>query len=348
MNFIGSQTLETERLILRKTIEEDLKVLWNILLIPDVRQYYLMCKISPNWHEEEKWQYKKLARAGNEDVFQWSIVLKDNNKCIGQISCQESSSKNLAIRDVGWFIDPNYQGNGYAYEAASAMLDYMFRKVGIEEIRTCAAEVNKSSYLLMERLGFHRDEKRDCSLEYPYGGKQKCLAYVLNKNEYISDGKIKLRKLMDNEWDYKYLHKWCSVHDVYLAFEQRILSYEEIVDKYRPRVSDDSKMKVFFILYHYLPIGIVQYQIVDGFCEIDIFIGENYLYNKGIGTRALTLLIEYLRNHGEWYFRMSPLKDNLRAIRCYQKVGFTTIEEETKEDSIGEIKKYLVMELVGR
>ena len=79
MNFIGSQTLETERLILRKTIEEDLKVLWNILLIPDVRQYYLMCKISPNWHEEEKWQYKKLARAGNEDVFQWSIVLKDNS-----------------------------------------------------------------------------------------------------------------------------------------------------------------------------------------------------------------------------------------------------------------------------
>lgn len=348
MKLIGSEIIETERLILRKTMEEDLKTLWNILLIPEVREYYLTHKINSNWKNEEKLQKKKLAKSSDLDTFQWSIVLKEDNKCIGQVTCLEVGHKNKAIRDVSWFIDPKYQGKGYAYEAASAMIDYMFQKVEIEEIRTCVAEVNYDAWRLLERLGFSRDTKRDLSFKYPYSGKVKCLAFVLNKDEYISDGEIKLRRLTDSEFDYEYLHKWCSVHDVYLAFEQRILSYDEIVEKYRPRVSKDSKIKVFIINYHYMPIGLVQYQVVDGFCEIDIFIGDNYLYNKGIGTRTLKLFISYLRKHGEWYFRMVPLKDNLRAIRCYQKVGFTTIEEETKEDSIGEVKKYLVMELVGR
>lgn len=44
---------------------------------------------------------------------------------------------------------------------------------------------------------------------------------------------IYLRNIEDNEIDYKMLYKWCSNPKVYKYFEQRILSYEEIVDKYK-------------------------------------------------------------------------------------------------------------------
>ena len=46
---------------------------------------------------------------------------------------------------------------------------------------------------------------------------------------------IYLRNIEDNEFDYKKLYKWCSNPKVYKYFEQRALSYEEIVDKYKKK-----------------------------------------------------------------------------------------------------------------
>ena len=89
MKYIGSKVLETDHLILRPTCEDDLKVLWTILLDERVSRYYLVSKINKDWETEKKWQYSKLSHALDKNVFQWSIVLKDTNKCIGQISCQK-------------------------------------------------------------------------------------------------------------------------------------------------------------------------------------------------------------------------------------------------------------------
>lgn len=46
MKYIGSKVLETDNLILRPTQEEDLKVLWEILLDENVSRYYLTSKIN--------------------------------------------------------------------------------------------------------------------------------------------------------------------------------------------------------------------------------------------------------------------------------------------------------------
>lgn len=53
MNLLWSKTLETERLLLHKTEEKDLKELWEILLIEDVSKYYLTTKINYNWEDEK-------------------------------------------------------------------------------------------------------------------------------------------------------------------------------------------------------------------------------------------------------------------------------------------------------
>lgn len=157
MKFLGSKQLETKRLILHKTEEKDLKELWNILCLEEVSKYYLTTKINYDWEKEKKWQYKKLEMSSNKDVFIWTIELKDTNEIIGQISVQEGPNQdNPSIRDIGWFLDPNYQGKGYAFEAAQEVLKYMFLEVEIDSILTCAAMVNTSSWKLMEKLGFKR------------------------------------------------------------------------------------------------------------------------------------------------------------------------------------------------
>lgn len=156
MKYIGSKVLETDHLILRPTCEDDLKVLWTILLDERVSRYYLVSKINEDWEIEKKWQYSKLSHALDKNVFQWSIVLKDTNKCIGQISCQNIINYPDDVRDVGWFLDYNYQGLGFGSEAAKKMLDYMFKEVLIRKVETSAAMINVPSWKIMEKLGFHR------------------------------------------------------------------------------------------------------------------------------------------------------------------------------------------------
>lgn len=157
MNLSWSQTLETERLLLHKTEEKDLKELWKILCIDDVSRYYLTTKINYNWKDEKERQYKKLEESSNADIFRWTIELKDSNKVIGQISMpEESNSNDIEIRDIGWFISPEFQKKWYAYEAAFEILKYMFLKVEIKAVKTVSAINNPNSWKLMENLGFKR------------------------------------------------------------------------------------------------------------------------------------------------------------------------------------------------
>lgn len=96
-----------------------------------------------DWERQKTFYEKKIEFIQSQDDSQkytWSIFLKDTNTVIGQITCQPKDNEPENIRDVGWFISPNYQGQGYVTEAAVAVLDFMFNEVEITDIQTSAAE----------------------------------------------------------------------------------------------------------------------------------------------------------------------------------------------------------------
>ena len=166
------------------------------------------------------------------------------------------------------------------------------------------------------------------------------------------DDKVCLKLLNDNDEDYKLLYKWYHNKKVYTYFEQRILTYNEIVDKYSKRTSLDSITPVYMILYNNKPVGIIQYtrlsneskrrlHISDDGYEIDIFIGEEGYYHMGIGSRAIEMLIKNLDDNK--IFVMVSEIDNINAIKCYQKVGFVKTVIISEEDTIGVMKQKVVM-----
>ena len=190
MNMLGSKVIETERLILRPTEERDLRVLYDILIIPEVNKYYLTCKIGKTFEDDYIWQVKKLERAKNNDVFQWSIIKKDEDKCIGQISVQEKEDNPVNIRDIGWFIDPKEQRKGYAFEAAKNVIDYMFNEVGIDAIETSSAVCNPASYGLMDKLGFKKRGEETHKQKYTFIEELiDCYSYGITKEEYSNKEK---------------------------------------------------------------------------------------------------------------------------------------------------------------
>jgi aminoglycoside 6'-N-acetyltransferase len=60
---------------------------------------------------------------------------------------------------------------------------------------------------------------------------------------------------------------------------------------------------------------------------IDQFIGEPQYWNKGIGTRLVTGMVQYLlEEKGATIVIMDPQVRNTRAIQCYEKCGFEKVK----------------------
>ena len=200
MKLIGSKTIETERLILRSSKMEEQKRLWEILMIPEVNKWYLTgAKKHANnpshwtWENQEKFYKSKVEKADNNDVFVWSVFLRPEytnsgyEQIIGQVSAQENG-ENITIRDVGWFINPTYQGKGYATESAHAMINYMFKEVKILKISSSAVKDNISSCRIFEKLGFNKTgEVIDESPYTFYDGLLTFSKYELTKEVYFNN-----------------------------------------------------------------------------------------------------------------------------------------------------------------
>lgn len=200
MNFIGSETIETDRLILRKSTMMEQKRLWEILMMPEVNKWYLVGakkyahdKEHWTWEVQEKFYQAKVAKASDKDVFYWSVFLKPEytnsgkEEVIGQVSAHEYG-EDLSIRDVGWYLDPAYQGKGYASEAAKAMINYMFKKVEIEKIISGAVKDNIASCKVFEKLGF--DKIGEVTHDSPYtfyDGVLTFSQYELTRKRYLSN-----------------------------------------------------------------------------------------------------------------------------------------------------------------
>lgn len=59
--------------------------------------------------------------------------------------------------EIGWVFNPKFQNNGYASEAATAILKFGFEKMNLHRIiATCQPE-NIPSYRVMEKIGMRRE-----------------------------------------------------------------------------------------------------------------------------------------------------------------------------------------------
>ena len=157
---------------------------------------------------------------------------------------------------------------------------------------------------------------------------------------------IELISFSDTPSNYQLLNKWCSDKNVYEWFEQRVLSYGEIKEKYQRKLLE-GKQKLFMVYYQTKPIGFVQiYQYDDiifdeikeykNIYEFDLFIGEVDYLSKGLGSKIVDYVDKYIYDyyHADCIL-LRPFKRNTRAIRCYQKNNYQIIKEYDSHDTLG-------------
>lgn len=83
--------------------------------------------------------------------------------------------------DIGYRFKKEYWGNGYATEAARAIIDHGFNVLGLDLIIAIALPENKASIRIMEKVGMMFDKRA------PYDEViREAIWYKLDRSAYIS------------------------------------------------------------------------------------------------------------------------------------------------------------------
>lgn len=148
-----SPNLETERLILRRYIPEDIESFYKLIHDDRLQKFIKF----PNLTKEEELEYINdcISKADTDSREKWSIVLKSNNEVIGNISVNRIEKKHYTC-EIGYVIHYDYWGNGYASEALKAVSDYLLDN-GYYLVECVCNELNKQSSRVMEKAGFVLD-----------------------------------------------------------------------------------------------------------------------------------------------------------------------------------------------
>ncbi|MEA5577997.1 GNAT family N-acetyltransferase [Anabaena sp. UHCC 0451] len=161
----------------------------------------------------------------------------------------------------------------------------------------------------------------------------------------IIKDEIKIRPMQDHKHDYKLMEKWRTDEKVLEFYGGRDEPYdlERVIKTYQPRILGKEPLIPCIFSYQNLDIGYLQYyqlnQLPPHIQEmysladtnyvygIDLFIGETQYWNQGIGTKVLSLTIEYIFSQlPSVKIVIDPNVKNLRAIRCYEKCGFVKVK----------------------
>ena len=117
-------------------------------------------------------------------------------------------------------------------------------------------------------------------------------------DELIRNGDAAIRLMRDDTADYQCMARWLTDVRVLEFYEGRDNPFPlaRVMEEYAPRILLAEENTPCFLLYRETPIGYMQYYPVAdsgiaNLCGMDQFIGEPELWNHGIGTRAVSLLL---------------------------------------------------------
>jgi len=158
---------------------------------------------------------------------------------------------------------------------------------------------------------------------------------------------LNIRKMTEN--DFMFMAKWLSTKEV-LEFYGDVNSpftLEQVKRKYEPRVRGESPVSSFIVELNNLPLGYMQHykinaidQTAFGYLEnqvmygIDQFIGNPLLFNKGYGTIMVRQFIDFINKTTDAeVIIVDPEISNTRAIRCYEKCGFSIVKKINNDNN---------------
>jgi len=158
INFTHFPVLTTERLTLRCLELSDDKQLFMLRSHKIVNKYIVRPQ-QKDIKEIRAFISKINNGINNNEWIYWVISLKENPTLIGTI-CLWNFSEDKTVAEIGYELDPAFQGKGIMSEALNNIIEFGFKNIKLIAIEAYTHKNNDDSTKLLQKYDFIQDEER--------------------------------------------------------------------------------------------------------------------------------------------------------------------------------------------
>lgn len=157
INFHPFQTIETERLFLRRIDEGDFEEVMLLRGNPETMKFIPRPLVKT---KEDALAHIAMIeeKIVNNTGINWGITVKEenNNKIIGIIGHYRIQPENHRA-EIGYMILPEYSGKGYVTEVIKAVVAYGFEEMDLHSIEAVIDPDNVASEKVLIKNGFVKE-----------------------------------------------------------------------------------------------------------------------------------------------------------------------------------------------
>jgi len=140
--------LETERLFLRELVPEDAPELAWVLCDRENMRFY---RDPFDFASVEAWIQRNILRYRDHGFGLWALVLKAGDVFIGDCGLVPQIVDGDPELEIGYHLNRQYQGLGYATEAAAGCIEHAFKVLGRARVISLIRPEHTASRRVAER-----------------------------------------------------------------------------------------------------------------------------------------------------------------------------------------------------
>ena len=145
--------LETDRLRLREFRADDAEALYRVFEDPYARRFYPQMADRSQIDDWIAWNLRVYEAFG---FGLWVIEPRGEPRLIGDCGLTYQDVEGEQLPEIGWHTHAAERGNGYATEAARAVLAYAMEDLGFDLVCSKVDPANTASRIVAGRVHDHR------------------------------------------------------------------------------------------------------------------------------------------------------------------------------------------------
>ncbi|HEY4617196.1 MAG TPA: GNAT family N-acetyltransferase [Flavobacterium sp.] len=155
LNFEPFPNLETERLLLRRVSNADVKEILELRSNAETMKYIPRPLLKT---EEDALEHIAMidAKIENQEGINWAITLKGSPKLIGIIGHYRIRPENYRA-ELGYMLLPQFHGKGIIPEAIKEVVKYGFEEMKLHSIEAIIDPDNIASEKVLRKNGFVKE-----------------------------------------------------------------------------------------------------------------------------------------------------------------------------------------------
>ena len=152
--------LETERLLFRHLVPEDLDALYRLYSDPEIRRYFPEGTLTyAETKEELEWFLNGHPR--HPELGLWATIHRATNQFVGRCGLLPWTLEGRAEVEVAYLLDKAFWGQGLATEAAGAILRYGFEQLQLRRLVCLVDPNNEASINVARKMGMALEKEAE-------------------------------------------------------------------------------------------------------------------------------------------------------------------------------------------